>query len=160
LSETVVMTLAAMEIEVLDQRPFLGSWMLTDRLLSEQAISPRPPSLPEWDEIRAGLALARRLARFGIGQTVRPAQGGAGAVEAAEGTDETIRRGTRLAGPGAVVVKAVTDAHDYRFDIPTIGPATLQAMASGRAGALAVERDRVLVVDPDVVARVAAEASI
>jgi hypothetical protein len=155
LAETVVTTLAAMGIEVLDQRPFLG-----DRLLGDGALTPRRPSEPEWEEIRAGLALARRLARFGIGQTVVRARGVTVAVEAAEGTDETIRRGTRLAGPGAVVVKAVADGHDYRFDIPTIGPATVEAMASGKASALAVERDRVLVVDPDVVVRLAADASI
>ena len=34
-----------------------------------------------------------------------------------------------LAGRGAVVVKAVAEGHDFRFDIPTVGPATIAAMA-------------------------------
>ena len=73
------------------------------------------------------------------------------AVEAMEGTDETIRRGGRLAGPGAVVVKAVAPSHDYRFDIPTVGAATLEAMREGGATALAVPADRVLLLDRDEV---------
>ena len=65
-----------------------------------------------------------------------------------------------LAGPGAVVVKAVAAAHDYRFDIPTIGLATLEAMAAGGATALGVARGRILVVDGDEVARRAEAAGI
>lgn len=160
LAETVVATLGAMGIEVLDQRRFLGPWLLTDVLLTAGALTPRRPSPAEWEEIRTGLALARQLAGHGIGQTVVRARGVTVAVEAAEGTDETIRRGTRLAGPGAVVVKAVAAGHDYRFDVPTIGPATLTAMATGEASALAVERGKILLVDPDEVIRLADRAAI
>jgi DUF1009 family protein len=77
------------------------------------------------------------------------------AVEAVEGTDETIRRGVRLAGPGAVVVKAVAAGHDFRFDIPTVGPATIAAMADGGATALAVDGGKVLLVDRDEAVRAA-----
>jgi len=82
------------------------------------------------------------------------------AVEAAEGTDETIQRGTSLGGPGAVVVKAVAEGHDFRFDIPTIGPATLEAMATGGATALAVEGGKVLIVDREATVRFADKAGI
>ncbi len=82
------------------------------------------------------------------------------AVEAAEGTDETIRRGGRLAGPGAVVVKTVAAAHDYRFDVPTVGTATLEAMREGGATVLAVPADRVLLVDREPFVRTADQAGI
>ena len=82
------------------------------------------------------------------------------ALEAAEGTDETIRRGGRLAGPGAVVVKAVATSHDYRFDVPTVGAATLEAMREGGATALAVPAGRVLLVDRDEVVRLADQTGI
>jgi DUF1009 family protein len=82
------------------------------------------------------------------------------AVEAIEGTDETIRRGTRLCGPGAVVVKAVAPSHDFRFDIPTVGPETIAVMAEGGATALAVEAGTVLIVDRDDVLRRADAAGI
>ena len=82
------------------------------------------------------------------------------AVEAVEGTDETIRRGTRLAGPGAVVVKAVGISQDYRFDIPTVGSATLEAMVEGGATALGIDGGKMLLVDREEVIRLADGAGI
>jgi DUF1009 family protein len=150
LTQMIVATLAGMGIEVLDQRDFLGPWLLPAGTLTARA-----PSDAEWEEIREGFRLAGRLAGDGIGQTVVRARGVTMAVEAAEGTDETIRRGTQLAGPGAVVIKTVGAGHDYRFDIPTVGPATLEAMRAGGATALAVPAGRVLLIDREQVARIA-----
>jgi DUF1009 family protein len=99
--------------------------------------------------------VARDLAGHGIGQTVVLRAGSVAAVEAMEGTDETIRRGLALAGPGAVVVKAAAPTHDYRFDVPAVGAATLDLCAEGRAAALAVEAGRVLLLDREHVAAVA-----
>lgn len=155
LAGMVVATLAGMGIEVLDQRSFLSPWMM-----GPGTVASREPSRAEWDEIRAGFALARRLAEHGIGQTVVRSRGVTLAVEAAEGTDETIRRGARLAGRGAVVVKAVAAGHDFRFDIPTVGPATIAAMAEGGATALAVDGDKVLLVDGEEAVRIADRAGI
>jgi DUF1009 family protein len=107
-------------------------------------------------DIARGLTVARALAGHGVGQTVVVRAGSVAAVEAMEGTDETIRRGLALAGAGAVVVKATGPAHDYRFDVPTIGATTLRLCGEGRAAALAVEAGRVLLLDR---AAVAAEAS-
>lgn len=155
LARMVVDLLAGMGIEVLDQRRFLGPW-----LVSAERLSTRAPSEAEWAEIRGGWSLARDLANRGVGQTIVRARGVTVAVEAAEGTDETIRRGVRVSGPGAVVVKAVADDHDFRFDVPTVGVATLDAMAAGGATALAMARGRTLVVDGEAVARRADEAGI
>jgi UDP-2,3-diacylglucosamine hydrolase len=155
LAGTVLATLSGMGIEVLDQRPFLAPWMMDEGTLTSRA-----PSPAEWEEIRAGFALARRLAEDGIGQTVVRSRGVTLAVEAVEGTDETIRRGVRLAGPGAVVVKAVASGHDFRFDIPTVGPATIATMADGGATALAVDGGKVLLVDREEAVRAANAAGI
>jgi DUF1009 family protein len=155
LAEMVVATLASMGIEVLDQREFLAPWLLPAGTLTARA-----PTSAEWEEIREGLRLAARLAADGVGQTVVRARGVTVALEAAEGTDETIRRGAGLAGPGAVVVKAVAPGHDYRFDIPTVGAATLEAMREGGAAALAVPAGRVLLLERAEVVRLADAASI
>lgn len=155
LADMVVTAFQGLGVEVLDQRQFLGPWML-----APGALTARPPSGQEWGEIREALALARQLARFGVGQTVVRSRGVNVAVEAVEGTDETIRRGTRLAGPGAVVVKAVSPSHDYRFDVPSIGSATLEAMAAGGATALAVEGGKLLLVDREAVLGIAERAGI
>ncbi len=83
-------------------------------------------------------------------------RGAVAAVEALEGTTEAIRRGTALAGPGAVIVKAVAPSHDYRFDTPVVGPESLAAAADGRASVVAIEAGRVLVVDREASLRHAA----
>ncbi|MET0852127.1 MAG: UDP-2,3-diacylglucosamine diphosphatase LpxI [Candidatus Rokuibacteriota bacterium] len=160
LTQMVLATFGAMGIEVLDQRRFLGPHLFSERSLAARGLTSRPPTESEWEEVRAGVMLARTMASQGIGQTVVRARGVTVAVEAAEGTDDTIRRGTRLAGPGAVVVKAVAPAHDFRFDVPAVGPATLQVMAAGRARVLAVERGNVLLADPAEVVRIAGDADI
>ncbi len=155
LSGVAVAALEAMGIEVLDQRGFLGPWMMPPGHLAGPAPTPTLEA-----EMREGWKLARRLAVEGIGQTVVRAFGVTVAVEAAEGTDETVRRGTRLAGPGAVVVKGVAPGNDYRFDTPSIGPSTLEALAAGHAAGLGVEAGRILLVDREAVVRAAGQAGI
>jgi DUF1009 family protein len=155
LAQMVVTTLEGMGIEVLDQRGFLAPSMAPAGVLTVRA-----PSEEEWTEIRSGATLARHLAGHGIGQTVVRCFGVTVAVEAIEGTDEAIRRGARLSGAGAVVIKGVALSHDYRFDIPAIGPTTIDAMAEGGATALAVEAGRVLLVDRDDLIRRADAAGI
>lgn len=138
----VVDTLAALGIEVLDQRIFLA------RLLAPAGtLTVRPPSEAEWQDIDLGLRLARQCAEYGVGQTVVVARGVAVAIETVEGTSETIRRGCQLSGPGAVVVKAIASRQDFRFDLPTVGPETLETMARGRARVLAVEAGKVAILD-------------
>lgn len=155
LGEMVVATLSGLGIDVLDQRRFLSPWMVGSGVLAS-----RPPTEDEWAEIREGFSMARHLASVGIGQTVVRARGVTVAVEAAEGTDETIRRATRLAGSGTVVVKAVGSRQDYRFDVPTIGAATLEIMAEGGATALAMESGKMLLVDREEAIRIADQAGI
>ncbi len=155
LGEMVVAALDGIGVEVLDQRKFLAPWLIAAGRLSR-----RSPTAEESEEIQAGFALARHLAAFGVGQTVVRSRGVTMAVEAAEGTDETIRRGALLSGPGAVIIKAVAPTHDYRFDVPTIGPTTLEAMTAGGATALAVDSGKLLLVERDEVVRMADAAGI
>src|SRR5207249_980010 len=82
----------------------------------------RAPTDAEWADVRRGLSVARLVADAGIGQAVVIKHGAVTAVEATEGTTETIRRGLAQAGAGAVVVKAAAREHDYRFDTPGVGP--------------------------------------
>jgi len=155
LSDTVAAMLDGMGMKVLDQRQFLSPWIAEAGILSA-----RTPSDEERRQIREGMRLARGLAGDGIGQTIVRFRGVTVAVEAAEGTDETIRRGTRLAGPGAVVIKAVAQAHDYRFDIPTVGAGTIEVLARGGASALALEAGKILLLDREEVVRRADRAAI
>jgi UDP-2,3-diacylglucosamine hydrolase len=140
--DAIIATLAARGIAVLDQRDFVGDW-----LLSSGCCSARQPTEAEWNDARTGLAAARLMAGARIGQTVVVRHGAVVAVEAVEGTTETLRRGAALAGPGTVVVKAVAADHDYRFDAPAVGPETLAAAARSGVALLALEANRVLLFD-------------
>lgn len=155
LAEVVIATLAGLGVEVLDQRGFAGGW-----LPGVGCWTRRAPSDAEWADARRGLEVARWLADARIGQTVVVRHGAVAAVEAVEGTSEAIRRGTALAGPGAVVVKAVARDHDYRFDMPAIGPETVQAAAAGGATVVAMEAGRVCILEPEAAIRAADAAGI
>jgi len=155
LVEVVIATLAGLGVEVLDQRGFAGGW-----LPGAGCWTRRAPSDAEWRDIRRGLEIARVLADARIGQTVVVRHGAVAAVEAVEGTSEAIRRGTALAGAGAVVVKAVARDHDYRFDMPAIGPETVEVAAAGGAMVVAMEADRVLLTEPEATIHAADAAGI
>ena len=101
----------------------------------------------------AGLAAARALGLADIGQTVVVKRGVILAVEAVEGTDACIARGGAFAA-GAVVVKARKPQQDDRFDVPAVGPATIDACSAATCAALAVEAGTTLVIDrSDLVAK-------
>jgi UDP-2,3-diacylglucosamine hydrolase len=155
IAQAIISTLDGLGIELLDQRPFLGDW-----LGAPQVWSAREPTEAEWSDIRRGLTVARLNAGASVGQTVVVRRGAVSAVEAIEGTTEAIRRGTTLSGPGAVVVKAVAPGHDFRFDIPAIGPDTLQIAAAGGATAIAVQAGAVIVLEAEATIRGADAAGI
>lgn len=155
LTAVVVATLGSLGITLLDQRAFLG-----EELGGAGCWSRRQPTAEEWADIRRGFAVARALADASVGQTVVVKGGAVSAVEAMEGTSEAIRRGTALSGPGAVVVKSVARAHDFRFDIPTVGTETIEAAAAGGAQVVAVEAGRVFLLDRPAIARRADAAGI
>ncbi len=150
LVQAVVATLGRMGVAVLDQRPFLGDW-----LGRRGCWSTRAPTDAEWTDVRRGFEVARLVADAGVGQAVVVKLGAVTAVEATEGTTETIRRGLAQAGPGAVVVKAAAREHDYRFDTPGVGPETIEVAAAGGAAVVAVEAERVLVLDREECLRIA-----
>lgn len=148
-------TLESMGIELFDQRRFLAPWLASPGLLAGPAVESAA-----LDDARLGMEVARELARFAIGQTVVVKAGAVVAVEGLEGTDEAIARGLRLAGPGATVVKAPAPLHDFRFDVPTVGPETIARCAEGHARLLAVEAGRVLVLGRTAVAAEASRAGL
>jgi DUF1009 family protein len=69
------------------------------------------------------------------------------AVEAVEGTDEAILRGGVLAKEGAVIVKRSKPQQDLRFDLPTIGPRTIEMMESNKSSVLALEAGKTILLD-------------
>jgi hypothetical protein len=108
----------------------------------------RAPNEHEADDIAYGIGVARQISGMDIGQTVVISDRACVAVEAMEGTDETIARAARITGgKPLVVVKVSKPGQDMRFDVPVVGLPTIEQMKSAGATALAVDAGRTLLFD-------------
>lgn len=129
-------------LPVVDSTRHLGS-----RLAPGKHIAGPAPDARVESDLELALRVAWQVGAADVGQTVVVRDGTVLAVEAIEGTDETIRRGARLGGPGAVAVKAAKPGQDLRFDVPAIGPATIEVASAERLAALGVEAGRTLLLE-------------
>jgi DUF1009 family protein len=124
-------------------------------------LTQRIPSENESADMAYGLVIARQIAGMDIGQTVVVSDKACVAVEAMEGTDETILRASRLAsGKQLVVVKVSRPKQDMRFDVPVVGLPTIQQMRACGATALAVDAGRTLFFDREKLIALANQAGI
>jgi DUF1009 family protein len=127
--------------------------LLQDQLAAPGAMTRRGPSRAALKDVEYGREVARTLAGMDLGQTAAVKDCAAVALEAMEGTDEVIRRAGRIAGPGVTVVKVAKPRQDPRFDVPVVGPATLDAMREAGASTLAVDAGQTLLLDkPELLA--------
>ncbi|PYI84179.1 MAG: DUF1009 domain-containing protein [Verrucomicrobia bacterium] len=106
-------------------------------------------SAEETEDVEFGYRIAKEVTRLEIGQLVIVKDGIVLAVEAFEGTDACLTRGGTLAGKdgGAVAVKVARENHDMRFDIPCIGPQTIQTCATAGISVFAFEAEKTLLLD-------------
>lgn len=101
-----------------------------------------------------GIQIAREIARLDIGQGCVVRKGTVLAVEAFEGTDDMLRRAGSFKTDGALFVKTVKPAQDYRFDVPVFGLRTLETMHEAGLTAAALEAGKVIVLEkPAVIAQ-------
>jgi DUF1009 family protein len=130
-------------IQLVDSTLFLKPLLPEPGVLTQRA-----PNEHEAADIEYGLGVARHIAGMDIGQTVVIADRACVAVEAMEGTDETIARAARFAqGKPLVVVKVSKPKQDMRFDVPVVGLPTVEAMIGAGATALALDARRTLLFD-------------
>jgi DUF1009 family protein len=126
-----------------------SSIFLKEFFAGKGALTRTPATRAQEEDMRFGARIARKLADSDIGQTVVVKNKVIVAVEALEGTDETITRASRIAGEGIVIVKVARSRQDFRFDIPIVGARTIEVLAHVRGACLAVEAGRVLLLDKD-----------
>ena len=108
----------------------------------------RSPDEHEAEDIAYGREIARQIAGLDLGQTVVIRDRACVAVEAMEGTDETIERAARLVdGAPLVVVKVSKPRQDMRFDVPVVGLKTVEVMRRCRVTALGMDAGRTLLFD-------------
>lgn len=142
-------------IQIAPSTLFMGELLASPGQLSRCAPSPE-----ELLDIDFGCRIAREIGRLDIGQCVVVRRRVVLALEAIEGTDETIRRGGRLAGSGAVVVKVSKPHQDLRFDVPAVGLETIRTMAEVKAAVLAVDAGKSLMFDREEMLKEADRAGI
>ncbi len=135
-------------VELISAVPWLKPVMPGDQFRLGRALSPDQVA-----DVAFGLRIAREVSRLEIGQSVVVKEGTVLAVEGFEGTDKCLERGGDLAGKsgGAVAVKVAKENHDMRFDIPCVGPRTIETCLAHGIDVLAFEAGRTLLLDqPDV----------
>ena len=147
---TLARELAKEGLEVLASTTLLPSLLAPSGILTR-----RRPTEEEQRDIDFGWPLAKELGKLDIGQCLVVRKGAVVAVEAIEGTDETIRRGGRLAKEKAVVIKVTKPIQDLRFDLPAIGEQTIRTMQEVKASVLAIEARKTLIFDQEATIRLA-----
>lgn len=98
------------------------------------------------DDVDYGMKIAKEVSRLDIGQTVVVKKGTVLAVEAFEGTNEAIKRGGSLGKGDAMMVKVSKPNQDFRFDVPCVGPATIETAADAGVSAIVVEAGCTLIL--------------
>ncbi len=108
----------------------------------------RAPDAREAADISYGLEIARYIAAKDLGQTIVVRDVACVAIEAMEGTDETIERAARISGGAELtLVKVSKPGQDMRFDVPVVGLPTIEVMKRCRVTALALDAHRTLLFD-------------
>jgi UDP-2,3-diacylglucosamine hydrolase len=144
-------------VELIDATPWLKP------LMPGSGFRLGPPlTEAQRQDVDFGYRIAKDISRLEIGQTVVVKEGTVLAVEAFEGTDKCLARGGELSGKsgGAVAVKVAKEKHDLRFDIPCIGPKTLETCAAAGVSVLAFETSKSLVLEQQACERLAVKNKI
>lgn len=137
-----------------------STYFLEQHLPQSGTLTRRQPDKHEREDIEYGLEIAREIARLDLGQTIVMRGRACVAIEAMEGTDETIRRAGRLVNKRLTVVKIAKPNQDMRFDVPVVGLATIQAMRVAGASALSIDAGRTLMFERDTMIASADDAGI
>jgi len=142
-------------IQIMDPTPYLG-----DLLPQKGVLTKRQPSEAEAADIEYARSVAGELTRLDIGQTVAVKNKTVIALEALEGTDETMARAGALSKQGFVVAKVARPNQDMRFDVPLVGLETVEALARAGGTALALESNKTFLIDRSEIIKFADERNI
>lgn len=129
-------------IKLVDSIAYMSPYLVPPGVLTSRKLSKK-----EKEDIEFGFRTAKAIAGHDIGQTVVVKDRAVLAVEAMEGTDETMRRGGRIGGNGAVVVKVSKPDQDRRFDLPVLGMNTVKTAEESGVGVIAFSAGMTLLLD-------------
>jgi UDP-2,3-diacylglucosamine hydrolase len=147
--------LSKVGVDLLPAASFLENSLASIGLIAGPKLSRR-----EEEDVALGWKIAKEITRLDIGQTIIVKNGTILAVEAFEGTNDTIRRGGALARKDAVMIKVPKPNQDVRFDVPVIGVETIRVAAEVKLRVIAVEAGRTLFLERDAIIELANRANI
>jgi len=121
----------------------LGNY--TNNISSKKSLSKQ-----DKNDAEIGKELLKSLGYMDVGQSVIVADGYVLGIEAAEGTDNLIKRCAllRKKSKGGVLVKMSKPGQDMRLDVPAIGPETARLLAEHDFNGVAAEQNGVIIIDP------------
>lgn len=157
-AETIFSAIAD-ELRKIDIELLPATTFLEDQLASLGQIAGPKLSRRENEDVDLGWKVAKEIARLDIGQTVIVRNGTVLAVEGFDGTNETIRRGGKLARK-AVMVKVAKPNQDMRFDVPVIGVETVRIAAEAKLRVIAVEAGKTLLLEREAIVDLAQRSQI
>jgi DUF1009 family protein len=139
-----------------------------DLLMPEGCITRATPDQSAAADIARGRDVLRALSPFDIGQAVIVIDGHVVGLEDIEGTDGLLARVAHLRAEGrirakaarGVLVKAPKSMQDLRFDLPTIGPRTIEAAGKARLAGVAIVAGNTIVVEPQTMIEAADAAGL
>jgi DUF1009 family protein len=132
-----------------------------DHLPGPGVLTRKPPSPALLRDIEFGWPLAKEMGRLDIGQSIAVKEQEVIAVEAIEGTDRMIARAGQLCRSGGwTLIKVAKPNQDRRFDVPTVGPDTIDNLRRNGGAALVIEAGQTLMIDRAQVVRRAEELGI
>ena len=119
------------------------------------------PTPAQQKDIEFGWPIAKEMGRLDIGQSIAVKEQEVIAVEAIEGTDHMIQRAGQLCRHGGwTLIKVAKPDQDLRFDVPTIGPDTIENLKLNGGKALVFEAGKTLLIDRDKLIEAADRAGI
>lgn len=139
-----------------------------DLLVPAGCLTRAAPDAQAAADIARGREVLAALGRFDIGQAVVVIDGQVVGVEDIEGTDGLLARIASLriqgrirspAGRG-VLVKAPKSGQDLRFDLPAMGPMTVQGATGAGLAGIAVVAGNTLIAEPQAVIEAADKAGL
>jgi len=106
------------------------------------------------EDLQYGFEIAKNTSALDIGQSVVVRHGTVLAVEAFEGTNACIQRGGQLGrNKDSVLVKVSKPNQDFRFDVPVIGPDTINNCAQAGLIAIGIEANKTILLEKEKVSQ-------
>lgn len=141
--ERIVKELESHGISILRQDQVLDSLMVKPGILTGKLTENLAT------DVKMGIETAIKLSQLDIGQTVVVKDQMIMAIEAIEGTDKCIRRGIELGKSGVVVCKAAHQDQNHKYDLPTLGPGSLNNISKGEVAVIAWLHDKTLIAQQE-----------